>query len=206
MDIYLEIGKKRVFANAVDWPGYSRIGKSEDDAIENLLRYAKRYAKASVGFKPDKTTKVVERVIGGTTTDFGAPGQQAKIDERDITPQELKRQIKLLRKAWTTFDAAAEKHAKTKLRAGPRGGGRSVPKMVDHVMGADRAYLSALGGTLPKGADLRVTIVEALERRVAGEELPPNRRKKPLWAPRYFVRRSAWHALDHLWEIEDRAT
>jgi hypothetical protein len=25
-----------------------------------------------------------------------------------------------------------------------------------------------------------------------------------LWAPRYFVRRVAWHTVDHLWEIEDR--
>jgi hypothetical protein len=26
-----------------------------------------------------------------------------------------------------------------------------------------------------------------------------------LWQPRYFVRRSAWHILDHVWEIEDRS-
>lgn len=25
-----------------------------------------------------------------------------------------------------------------------------------------------------------------------------------LWTPRYFVRRLAWHVLDHAWEIEDR--
>ena len=25
-----------------------------------------------------------------------------------------------------------------------------------------------------------------------------------LWKPRYFVRRSTWHILDHAWEIEDR--
>ena len=28
--------------------------------------------------------------------------------------------------------------------------------------------------------------------------------KKP-WGPRYAARRSAWHALDHAWEIEDRS-
>jgi hypothetical protein len=47
---------------------------------------------------------------------------------------------------------------------------------------------------------------ETLRKRVKGEELPPTRRTKPLWAPRYLVRRSAWHALDHACEIEDRAT
>jgi hypothetical protein len=25
-----------------------------------------------------------------------------------------------------------------------------------------------------------------------------------IWPPRYFVRRVAWHVLDHAWEIEDR--
>jgi hypothetical protein len=24
------------------------------------------------------------------------------------------------------------------------------------------------------------------------------------WTPRFAVRRSAWHALDHAWELEDR--
>jgi hypothetical protein len=24
------------------------------------------------------------------------------------------------------------------------------------------------------------------------------------WTARYFVRRAAWHVLDHAWEIEDR--
>jgi hypothetical protein len=31
----------------------------------------------------------------------------------------------------------------------------------------------------------------------------PRLTKRP-WTPRYFLRRSAWHALDHAWEIEDR--
>ena len=26
-----------------------------------------------------------------------------------------------------------------------------------------------------------------------------------LWTPRYFVRRTAWHTLNHAWEIEDRS-
>jgi hypothetical protein len=25
-----------------------------------------------------------------------------------------------------------------------------------------------------------------------------------LWTPRYFVRRMAWHELDHAWALEDR--
>jgi hypothetical protein len=24
------------------------------------------------------------------------------------------------------------------------------------------------------------------------------------WAPRYLIRRTAWHVLDHAWELEDK--
>ena len=43
--IYLEIGAKRTFACAVDWPGWSRSGRDEDQAITALLDSAPRYAK-----------------------------------------------------------------------------------------------------------------------------------------------------------------
>jgi hypothetical protein len=53
---------------------------------------------------------------------------------------------------------------------------------------------------------MRAVFVETLAARARGEEAPLNpRRTKPLWVPRYAIRRSAWHALDHAWEIEDRA-
>ncbi len=205
MDVYLEIGKKKVFAGYVDWPGSERSAKSEDEAIERLLSYAPRYARAIHTFKPAKQLKVVERINGDMTTDFGAPSKTPKADERDLTPAQLKKLIAILEQAWNYFDKTAKRNARKKLTTGPRGGGRSIPKMVDHVMGADRGYLSGLGGSLPKGADLRGTIFETLRKRVRGEELPPTRRTKPLWTPRYAVRRIAWHALDHAWEIEDRA-
>lgn len=204
MNVYLEIGTKRVFAGAVDWPGYQRSGKSPDDALDALENYAKRYAKVVKTFKAPTQLKVVERIKGDMTTDFGAPGTPPMIDDRKLTPKELQKHIEILQACWAAFDAAAKNHARKKLSTGPRGGGRSVPKMVDHVMGADRAYLSGLGGTLPKGDDLRETFIETLKKRVKGVELPPTRRKKALWTPRYAIRRSAWHALDHAWEIEDR--
>jgi hypothetical protein len=48
--------------------------------------------------------------------------------------------------------------------------------------------------------------VAAVGARVHGRPLAePNKVRKP-WTPRYFVRRAAWHALDHAWEIEDRSS
>ncbi len=46
MDIYLEIGKKRTIAVAIDWPGWCRSAFTEESAIQSLFDYAPRYARA----------------------------------------------------------------------------------------------------------------------------------------------------------------
>ncbi len=211
MDVYLERGAKRVFASAVDWPGYARIGKTDDEAIETLLAYGEQYAaavsSARQGFKPPANVKVVDRVKGGSGTDFGALSISPKADDRPVSADEFKRQIALLTAAWQTFDSMASRHARAKLTTGPRGGGRSIAKMTAHVLEADVAYLSSIGARYT-GSDmdeLREAFLGRLERHWKGEPLE-NKRKSPPWTVRYCMRRSAWHALDHAWEIEDRAT
>src|SRR5260370_34567783 len=42
--LYLEVGRKRVFASALDWPGWTRAGKDEKLAIEARPAYLPRYA------------------------------------------------------------------------------------------------------------------------------------------------------------------
>ena len=44
--ICLEIGPKRSAASALEWPGWSRSGKTEAAALTALLEYAPRYARA----------------------------------------------------------------------------------------------------------------------------------------------------------------
>ena len=74
--VYLELGPKKVFACALDWAGWCRIGKSEERAIEALTDYAPRYRaiaeRAGLHFDPGDIV-VVERIPGNSTTDFGAP-------------------------------------------------------------------------------------------------------------------------------------
>lgn len=41
--VSLELGKRWVFATALDWPGWCRRGKGEQAAIDTLLDYAGRY-------------------------------------------------------------------------------------------------------------------------------------------------------------------
>jgi hypothetical protein len=210
--VYLEVGSKRVFASALNWPGWTRNAKSEAGALEALVEYAPRYAKvvSRLGFVPPKGSaalNVLERVKGDATTDFGAPAIPFSADAKPLKSDELKRLVTILERCWTAFDETAAAHKRKTLQTGPRGGGRSVAKMISHVLEADRAYLSRIGGTSPKDMDgMRAPFIETLAARARGEAPPPNpRRTKPLWVPRYTIRRSAWHALDHAWEIEDRA-
>ena len=44
INIYLEVGSRRTFASAVDWPGWCRIGRDETTAIQTLFEYGPRYA------------------------------------------------------------------------------------------------------------------------------------------------------------------
>lgn len=221
MNAYVEIGTKRVFAGAIDWPGWCRSGRDEGSALQALLAYAPRYAEvvrsARLGFRepPDASELVVlERLRGDSSTDFGAPSAAPAADAGwTIDAADLRRSRSVLRACWRAFDAAVEGARGRSLRTGPRGGGRDLEGIVRHVLGADAGYVVLIGARHPfdEGGDpgrelveMRSAILEALE--VAGREgvaeVGPRGGRR--WPPRYFVRRVAWHALDHTWEIEDR--
>jgi hypothetical protein len=220
IDVSLEVGKKRTFAGAVDWPGWCRSGRDEESALEALAASAPRYALAlrgaRLGFRPPTDASaftVVERLRGDATTDFGAPGAALSTDQEPVSPQELRRFQALLRTAWRALDRAVEDAAGKELRKGPRGGGRSLDGIIDHVVGAEVGYLNALGWKLRGDPDAgrsedvertRKAVLEGLTPSVRGEIPRRGPRGGVRWPPRYFVRRVAWHVLDHAWEIEDR--
>ena len=213
LDVYIEKGTKRAFACAVDWPGWSRSGKNEDEALAALRETAPRYAKVTskLGFVAPTSFRVVQRVAGDSTTDFGAPGAKTTHDETPVTDRDLERLVAHLEAAWSAFDAGVRKARGKTLRAGPRGGGRSLDKMVAHVRDAELMYLSGLGAAARgvKSSDtkrVRALIREGLASSARGEIAPKGPRGGLRWKPRYFVRRDVWHMLDHLWEIEDRTS
>ena len=194
--VYLEIGAKRVFASAADWPGWSRAGKDEKSALDALTAYAPRYAKvarlARIELPKDATRfKVVERAAGNATTDFGAPAIAAEDESKPKTAAEKERMVDLLWACWKYLDQVKAK-APPELRKGPRGGGRDRDKMYGHVLDAEVAYGPAIGVRL-KRPD-RKALLEAIRNPSQGTK----------WPVPYAVRRIAWHTLDHAWEMEDR--
>jgi hypothetical protein len=213
--VAIEDGAKRSFASALDWPGWSRSGPSPEAAIESLIEYAPRYGRiaerAGASFRPPRSVagiEVVERLSGGGGTDFGVPGAAAAAEEAPVDDADLQRLTALLRASWEELDAIADGARGVELRKGPRGGGRDLDKILGHVREAEVAYLGQLGARAPDGegmAPVRETFLATLEARVTGSPIENPRRTKRPWSPRYAVRRTIWHVLDHAWEVEDRS-
>jgi hypothetical protein len=206
--VYLEVGKKRIFACALEWPGWSRSGKTEEDAIETLARYAARYqpvaAEAGIGWPAGVADdfRVLERLPGTMTTDFGAPGEIPAADREPLSAAAAERAAALVAAAWTVFDATVAR-TPAALRKGPRGGGRDRDKMVDHVLAAETSYVRKLGvkHKVPQHDD--ADAIAALRKdTLAALTGPP---ASPAWPVRYLARRIAWHVLDHAWEMEDKS-
>lgn len=216
--VYIEAGAKRTFACAVDWPGWCHSGPDEETALAALLEYGPRYAAvirpARLGFQaPAKLQelRVVERLKGNATTDFGAPGVIPPSDLPKAGAAEHARFAKVLRAGWRALDAARKRAEGKALSKGPRGGGRELEAIMKHVVESEAGYLGAFGWKAPpasaKGdpvAASRSAILEALEASSKGEIPEKGPRGGKRWPARYFVRRLAWHAIAHAWEIERR--
>lgn len=209
IEVWLEVGKRKSFAGAVQWPGWARAGKTTDLALENLLTYGGRYATVVKKVSKLKVPKSVEdldvvvELEGNATTDFGAPGALADFDQDELKGAQLKRQIQILKACWAALDSSVSAAEGKTLAKGPRGGGRDAKKMVSHVLGAEFDYLSAMGWKIQQ-KEARGAFEEALRAKAAGEIPDRGPRGGTRWPARFYVRRSAWHILDHAWEIEDR--
>src|SRR4051812_32412645 len=207
--VTIEQTPRKTFASAVDWPGWSRSGRTEALALEALAAYAPRYAAIARAehrrFDPDATVddfEIVERVEGSAGTDYGVPSKPTDHDARNLDADEAARRAGLVAAAWTYFDriAAAAPEA---LPKGPRGGGRDTSKVVGHVMDADRAYANQMGIKVREFAPddrrairaMRDEMLDVLRAARSGTPIADRR-----WPPRYAAHRIAWHALDHAWE------
>jgi hypothetical protein len=214
LKVAVETTTKKAFATAIDWPGWSRSGKSAELALEALAVAASRYSsvarEAGEPF-PDGAGagdfEIVEQAEGGTGTEFGVPTRITEADRRPTSPAEADRLRRLVAAAWTVFDRVAAS-APPELRKGPRGGGRDRDKMIGHVIEADQAYAREIGVPLKAPAPDDRPAIEAMRAAMLdvlgspSDGAPLAARK---WTARYAAGRIAWHALDHAWEIEDRS-
>ena len=209
----IEVTPKKAFASALEWPGWTRAGKTPEDALEALaacaLRYAKvaKRAKLDFPFDDDVRFDVVEEAEGNATTAFGAPDVRFDADHRRTTARDGERLAAIVAASYAIFDAIVATAPPT-LRKGPRGGGRDRDRIVEHLVGSDGGYARVLGLKSTEVDPSNGEAVAELRKRMLAPISAPSD-GSPIagrkWPPRYAARRVAWHALDHAWEIEDRS-
>ena len=213
--VVLELGSKgrRVVAGALDWPGLDRWGTDEDDAVAKLSEYVPRYAAVAeragmaAEFGRQAAPEVVERYGGNTSTDFWGIAHVSSETEREVlSGKELERRLSLLQACWDEFDGVAGR-VTPDLQLGPRGGGRSRDEIVRHVYASERHnFWRKVGLRMPDGVRLTPEELAELRREYVDLIRAHNAEAKPArsYPIQFLIRRTAQHAADHAWEMEDR--
>lgn len=213
----LEIGPKSKMTVAVapDWPGLARSAKTEEAAIERLLAYLPRYApvaklaRMGTEFASLSGVDVVERYTGPGSTDFwGISFGFSSIDRQVISKDQLQRELTLLRASWAFFDVVRAR-VSAEMRKGPRGGGRDRDRIVRHVVLNEMQWGTGLGLPKPTEDILTDTLLAAIaaHRDAYCKGIRAFHAANKLsgkWPLRYMIRHTAFHTLDHAWEMEDK--
>ena len=205
---------KRVVAFSLEWIGWSRGAKTADDALATLESYRERYRPVAAlagmtrEFENAGPLKVVEDKVGTPSTDFWAISFAPSSAEQDpMGEEQLERGIALLRACWAFFDGVAAR-VSPELRKGPRGGGRDRDAIIGHTIRVEsQDFASGVGLQIPDGnalipdglSEYRDAYIAAMHAYNAGEVT--RMRKRTL---AFLIRHSAFHTLDHAWEMEDK--
>jgi hypothetical protein len=206
---------KRSVAFSIDWPGWSRGAQSAELALETLEAYRERYrlvaslAGMSAEFDAAGALEVVEDKVGTGSTDFwGISFSPSATEQGPMSEAELERGITLLRASWAFFDGVAAR-VSPEMRKGPRGGGRDRDRIIRHTIRTESEdFAKQVGLRIPEGAALtpeglrqhREAYVAAMGAYNAGEVT----RRMRSWTLPFLIRHSAFHTLDHAWEMEDK--
>ena len=212
--VALEIGPKgkKVVAVAPDWPGLERGATTGEAAIERLLSYIPRYAAvvklAGIGaeFPAAAVVDVVEQYSGTGSTDFwGVSFGLSGIDQQIMSGEAMERELALMRACWAFFDDVRSR-VSAEMQQGPRGGGRDRDHIVRHSFAAERDWAKKLGVLTPAEAMLTDEGLDAHRNAYcdAIRTLHSQSRIARTWPLRYLIRHTAYHTLDHAWEMEDK--
>ncbi len=212
--VTLEIGPKgkKAVAVAPDWPGFARGAKTEEAAIERLLSYVPRYAPIAklagmeAAFVGVTAADVVEHYPGTGSTDFwGISFAFSNIDRQAMPVDVLERQLTLMRACWTFFDNVRS-HVSAEMQRGPRGGGRDRDHIVRHTLLCEPDWAKGLGVNTPPEAMLTdeglTTHRDAYCNAIRAFHAEGSMART--WPLPYLIRHTAFHTLDHAWEMEDK--
>lgn len=212
--VMLEIGPKgkKVVAVAPDWPGLARGAKTREAAVDRLLAYLPRYAPVAAlagmdeAFAGLATADVVEEYPGVSSTDFwGISFAFSSHDRQAMSGDDLDRELALLRACWGFFDNVRGR-VSPEMQKGPRGGGRDREQIVRHTVASEQQFAKKLGLRYPNDALPRDDEIPA-HREAYEQAIRTFHAKGAMarnWPLRYLIRHTAFHTLDHAWEMEDK--
>ena len=207
---------KKSVAFSLDWSGWSRGAKTADAALETLEAYRARYRPVAeragrlAEFDAAGPLEVVEERVGTGSTDFwGISFSPSSTEHGPMDELELERKLGLLQAAWAFFDDVAAR-VSPEMRRGVRGGGRMRDEIRRHVIrvesldhaGKVGIKIAEEDAPLSPGAlaDHRKAYVAAIRDYNAGKV----DRSMRSWTLPFLIRHSAFHTLDHAWEMEDK--
>jgi hypothetical protein len=186
--------------------------KTAEAAIERLLSYLPRYAPVATlagmdaEFAAITAVDVVERYPGTGSTDFwGISFAFSGIDRQAMSSEALERELALMRACWAFFDDVRSR-VSAEMMKGPRGGGRDRDRIVRHTVGTEQDWAKKLEMPTPHGAPPtdegltahRAAYCDAIRAFHAQGKMART------WPLRYLIRHTAYHTLDHAWEMEDK--
>ena len=207
---------KKSVAFSLDWSGWSRGAKTAEQAVETLDAYRPRYRPVAeiagmlAEFDAAGPLEIVEDRIGTGSTDFwGISFSPSSMEHGQLDDAELERKLTLLQATWTFFDDIAAR-VSAEMRKGPRGGGRMRDEIIRHVIRVESLDHAKQVGVLeeddgtaltPQGLrEHREAYIAAIRDYNAGKV----DRKMRSWTLPFLIRHSAFHTLDHAWEMEDK--
>jgi hypothetical protein len=212
--VALEVGPKgkKVVAVAPDWPGLERGATTREAAVEKLRAYLPRYAEVAkraglvTQFEGVKNSEVVEEYEGIGSTDFwGISFAFSSIDGDQMSNKELERELGLMQACWTFLDEV-RLQVSAELQKGPRGGGRDRDLIYRHVVASERDWGKKIG--LPKEGATVIDDVVVMEHReaycTAIRSFHSEGKMARTWPLRFLIRHTAYHTMDHAWEMEDK--
>jgi hypothetical protein len=157
-------------------------------------------------FAPLTEVEVVEQYPGTGSTDFWGISYAFSSFDLQVMPGEaLERELKLMRACWVFFDNVRSR-VSAEMQRGPRGGGRDRDRIVRHTFAAEQDWAKKLGVLTPQEAMLSEEGLKAHRQAYcdAIRALHSQGRMARTWPLRYLIRHTAYHTLDHAWEMEDK--
>jgi hypothetical protein len=212
--VMLEIGPKgkKVVAVAPDWPGLERGAKTGEAAVELLLSYVPRYVQVATlagmdaEFAAISSVGDVEHYPGvGSTYFWGISFAFSNIDKQAMSNEELERELTLMRAGWTFFDDVRSR-VSAEMQKGARGGGRDRDQIASHTIRSELDWAKKLGVLSPQDTILTDEGLNAHRAAycTAIRAFHTQGKMARKWPLRYLIRHTAYHTINHAWEMEDK--